>query len=172
MGKYTSSQGNSPFQQILRAATTYADGFVGVVQKYLPANGSISEQFDRNNGQPLSAYDLTWSFASFVTMAERRAGQYPVSWNSNKAAAAPTTCAGTSTKGVYAPATAAGAPPSNISCTVNVLFRVNARYFLASSNPCSLPVSNLLIAPTLANRSSSAATRPTSVPGTQPTPTL
>ena len=90
----------------------------------LPSNGSISEQFSRNTSAPLSAYDLTWSFASFVTMAQRRSGEYPASWGSSSAAPAPATCAGTSEKGTYAPAVAAGAP--NVSCTVTDTFAVNA----------------------------------------------
>ena len=57
---YRAGDSNSPFFQIMRAVTAYADGFVGTVEKYIPANGSMSEQFDRNTGMPLSAYDLTW----------------------------------------------------------------------------------------------------------------
>ncbi|KAJ7583395.1 glucoamylase [Mycena floridula] len=37
---------------------------------YTPSNGSLSEQYDKNSGTPLSAVDLTWSFASFITMIE------------------------------------------------------------------------------------------------------
>ena len=106
---------------------TYADSFVSIVQSALPSNGSISEQFSRNISSPptpISAYDLTWSFASFITMAQRRSGQYPVSWGSSSASPAPATCAGTSEQGTYAPALAAGAP--NVSCTATALFAVNA----------------------------------------------
>lgn len=127
--QYNSGNDNSPFEQIMRAVTAYADGFVDIVEQYLPSNGSLSEQFDRNTGTPLSAYDLTWSFASFVTMAQRRSGQYPKSWGSRQAAAPPATCEGTSVPGVYVPATSAGAPTLNVSCTVEVLFKVNASTF-------------------------------------------
>ena len=58
----------------MNAVTAYADSFVEIAQKYTPADGSLAEQFDRNTGAPLSAEDLTWSYAAFVTMAERRAG--------------------------------------------------------------------------------------------------
>ena len=105
--------------------SAYADGFVSIVEDRLPQNGSISEQFSRENGTALSAYDLTWSFASFVTMAQRRSGTYPASWGSSNAAPAPSTCAGTSAPGTYAAATSAGAPNGTL-CTVSVLFQVNA----------------------------------------------
>ncbi|RDW69741.1 putative glucoamylase P [Coleophoma cylindrospora] len=124
--QYNSSNANLPFAKITDAVTAYADSFVAVAEKYTPANGSLAEQLDRATGTPLSAIDLTWSYASFVTMAQRRAAQYPASWGSRNAAPVPATCAGTSTPGVYAPATAAGAPNVTTSCTVPVLFEVNA----------------------------------------------
>ncbi|CAK7207220.1 hypothetical protein SEUCBS139899_010029 [Sporothrix eucalyptigena] len=114
------------FQTIVDAATTYADSFVAVAQKYTPSNGSLSEQFNKATGEPLSAYDLTWSFASFVTMARRRAGDYPkYSWTSG-VGNVPATCVASSTDGVYAAATAAGAPNVTATCTSGVLFVVNA----------------------------------------------
>jgi glucoamylase len=108
------------------AVTAYADRFVAIVEKYTPADGSLSEQFNCDTGKPLSAIDLTWSFASFVAMAQRRSGQYPASWDTRDVTTPPAVCAGTSTSGVYASATAAGAPNSTASCVVNVLFEVNA----------------------------------------------
>ena len=113
--------------------TTYADGFVSLVQGYLPANNSISEQYSRENGTALSAFDLTWSFASFVTMSQRRAGYYPASWNTSAAAPAPSICQATSAQGTYAPAIAAGAPNGTQSCTVDVLFRVNASTYFGEN---------------------------------------
>lgn len=124
--KYNSGNANSPFAQIMDAVTAYADSFVAIAEKYTPTNGSLSEQFNRDTGVPLSAYDLTWSYAAFVTMAQRRAGQYPTSWGTRNIVAAPATCSATSTQGVYAPATAAGAPSVNSTCQVNVVFEVNA----------------------------------------------
>lgn len=115
------------------AVTAYADSFVAVAEKYTPSDGSLSEQFNRDTGVPLSAVDLTWSYASFVTMAQRRAGQYPESWDTRDITPPPATCAGTSTPGVYAPATAAGAPNQTVSCTVNVLFEVNATTYFGEN---------------------------------------
>ncbi|KUJ06868.1 1, 4-alpha-D-glucan glucohydrolase [Mollisia scopiformis] len=124
--QYNSGNANSPFAQIMDAVTAYADSFVAVAEKYIPSNGSLAEQFNRTTGVPLSANDLTWSYAAFVTMAQRRAGQYPASWGSRNAIAPPATCAGTSTTGVYVPAIAAGAPNVTSTCQVNVIFDVNA----------------------------------------------
>lgn len=118
--------GTSDFNKIISAVQTYADGFVSIVQQYTPSNGSLSEQFDQNTGAPLSAYDLTWSYASFVTMSQRRAGQYPISWLSRTGAPAPSKCEATSANGTYVPATAAGAPPVSTQCESNVVFNVNA----------------------------------------------
>ncbi|KAI1434612.1 family 15 glycosyl hydrolase [Xylaria sp. CBS 124048] len=124
---YTSS--DSEFASILTAVTDYADSFIAVVQKYTPADGSLSEQFAKASPfAPLSATDLTWSYAAFVSMAERRAGQYPPSWVPSSAVAVPSQCTPSSTRGVYAPATTAGT-----SCTVNVRFQVNATTYFGEN---------------------------------------
>jgi glucoamylase len=108
--------------------TNYADSFVEVVEKYAPANGSLAEQFSKASPfKPTSARDLTWSYAAFVSMAERRSGQYPPSWIPAKGSVSvPQQCASSSRKGVYLPATAAGAPNVTATCTSNVRFEVNA----------------------------------------------
>ncbi|KAK6586759.1 hypothetical protein PZA11_000049 [Diplocarpon coronariae] len=161
--QYNSSNDSSPFTKIMDAVTAYADSFVAVAQKYTPADGALAEQFNRDTGAPLSATDLTWSYAAFVTMAERRAGQYvdlslfapgswpsfpilhlweahtnilpryPPTWNTRRATPAPATCAGTSTPGVYAPATAAGAPNVTTSCQINIVFNVNASTYFGEN---------------------------------------
>lgn len=124
-GVYKKCSTRSPFAQIVRAATAYADSFVSVSQKYTPESGSLSEQFLKSDGTPTSARDLTWSYAAFVTMAERRAGQYPPSWVPSTVDL-PATCSSTSAKGTYAPALSAGAPNITLTCTSTVLFQVNA----------------------------------------------
>ncbi|KAH7411414.1 1, 4-alpha-D-glucan glucohydrolase [Cadophora sp. MPI-SDFR-AT-0126] len=131
--QYNSGNSNSPFAQIMNAVTAYADSFVEIAQKYTPADGSLAEQFDRNTGVPLSAEDLTWSYAAFITMAERRAGQYPPSWNTRRIVPSPATCSGTSTPGSYVPATAAGAPNVTTSCQINIVFNVNASTYFGEN---------------------------------------
>ncbi|KIV78813.1 hypothetical protein PV11_06422 [Exophiala sideris] len=123
VGPYTSES----MTAILSNVTTYADGFVSAVQAHLPTNGSISEQFDHNTGISTSASKLTWSFASFVTMARRRAGQIPPSWGASSQQGTTNLtaeqCQSSSYDGTgqYTPAVAAGAP-----CLSEVLFTVNA----------------------------------------------
>lgn len=111
---------------ITDAVTAYADSYAAIVEKYTPSNGSLAEQFDRDAGVALSAIDLTWSYAGFVTMSQRRAGQFPASWGSRNAAPPSSSCTGGSTAGLYVPATAAGAPNVTETCQVNVVFNVNA----------------------------------------------
>lgn len=123
---YKSGSPNSSFAQITSAVTAYADSFVTLAEKYIPANGSLAEQFNRDTGVPLSAVDLTWSYAAFVTMAQRKAGLFPASWGSRNAAPPPSVCSGASANGTYAAATAAGAPNVTSSCQINVVFDVNA----------------------------------------------
>ncbi|KAH7626280.1 Six-hairpin glycosidase-like protein [Sordaria sp. MPI-SDFR-AT-0083] len=121
----------SPFSAILNAVTAYADSFVSVVQKYTPPSGSLAEQFLKTApGTPISADNLTWSFASFLSMTHRRNKQFPPSWvptsSSSLLLKPPSQCAGTSYKGTYAPATSAGAPQLNVTCQSTILFQVNA----------------------------------------------
>ncbi|KAB8298302.1 hypothetical protein EYC80_002031 [Monilinia laxa] len=120
------------FKKILDTVTTYADSFVSIAQKYTPSSGSLAEQFDRKTGKPISANDLTWSYAAFVTMAQRRSGQYPPSWGSS-ASLAPPNCGPTSYDGSYAPAIAAGAPNITAPCQQYVQFNVNATTYFGES---------------------------------------
>ncbi|KAG9230132.1 1, 4-alpha-D-glucan glucohydrolase [Amylocarpus encephaloides] len=131
--QYNSGNYNSPFEKMMRAVLAYADSFVAVAQKYTLEDGALAEQYNRDTGVPLSARDLTWSYAAFVTMANARNGQYPPTWNTRQAAAPPATCASTSTPGVYAPATAAGAPNITTTCQVNVVFNVNATTYFGEN---------------------------------------
>jgi glucoamylase len=44
------------------------------VRAYTPADGELSEQFDRTTGEQTSAKQLAWSYAAFIsTIAARRA---------------------------------------------------------------------------------------------------
>jgi len=124
---------DSTFQQLMQNITAYADSFVAIVQRYTPANGTLFEQFDRSAGAPLSAIDLTWSYASFVSMSSRRAGVYPPSWGASKVSPPPSTCAGTSAVGTYVPAVAAGAPNITFVCTSSVRFDVNASTYFGEN---------------------------------------
>lgn len=108
-GTFPSSSGD--YTTIIDAVQTYADGFVSVVEKYVTNNGSMAEQFDRNDGRPHSARDLTWSYAAFLTAAARRKGTVPASWvgESNKV---PGSCSGQAVIGNYQTATETNFPAS------------------------------------------------------------
>jgi glucoamylase len=49
------------------------DAFMARVRALTPEDGSLSEQVDRTTGAPISARDLTWSYAAFVSTARLRA---------------------------------------------------------------------------------------------------
>ncbi|KAM0226948.1 hypothetical protein ACHAPO_011936 [Fusarium lateritium] len=108
-GTYTSD--SATFKTITDAVSKYADGYVSIVQKYVGDNGALAEQFDKNNGRPLSATDLTWSYAAFLSAADRRAGIVPPSWASS-AAVVPQQCGTQTVAGSYSLATATSFPPS------------------------------------------------------------
>lgn len=91
----TYAKGSSTYTSILSAVRTYADGYIAVVQKYTPSNGGLAEQFDKSSGAPLSAADLTWSYAAFLTAADRRAGTVGPTWGEPSNNTPPTSCTGT-----------------------------------------------------------------------------
>jgi glucoamylase len=80
-GTYAS---NSPtFTSLVSAISSYADGFVAIVAKNTPSNGGLAEQYSRSNGTPLSAVDLTWSYASALTAFQARTGKVSGAWGAN-----------------------------------------------------------------------------------------
>lgn len=103
------------YKSLTSAIRAYADGFVGLVEKYTPSNGSLAEQYNRNTSVPLSANDLTWSFASFLTSIQRRASTVPASWGETSANKVPSKCAASPVTGTYKAATATF-PTSTAGC--------------------------------------------------------
>ncbi|KAM0338256.1 hypothetical protein ACHAPU_011381 [Fusarium lateritium] len=108
-GTYASD--SATFKSITDAVSKYADGYLSIVAKYIGTNGALAEQFDKNDGHPLSATDLTWSYAAFLSAADRRAGIVSSSWASG-AAAVPQQCGTNTVAGSYSLATATSFPPS------------------------------------------------------------
>ncbi|KAF8843358.1 hypothetical protein BDN67DRAFT_1008994 [Paxillus ammoniavirescens] len=78
IGTYTSS--SSAYTSLISTIESFADGFVATAAKYTPSGGGLAEQYSRSNGEPLSAVDLTWSYASALTVFAARAGQTSASW--------------------------------------------------------------------------------------------
>ncbi|KAI9573669.1 glycoside hydrolase family 15 protein [Boletus coccyginus] len=77
-GTYTAS--SSTFTSLTNAIRNLADGFIAIAAQYTPSGGALSEQYSRNNGAPLSAIDLTWSYAAALTVFAARAGKTSASW--------------------------------------------------------------------------------------------
>jgi glucoamylase len=141
VGNYASS--SATFSSIVNAVSAYADGYMAnavrlclpggekhtdaVQQKYTPQNGALAEQYSRSNGSPLSAVDLTWSYAAFLTAANARRAAMPASWGASAVrviveigepytdllqAALPNSCSGSSATGPCATATSTFSRPT------------------------------------------------------------
>lgn len=110
VGTYAS--GSTTYTALVSAVTAYAEGYLNVVATRAASNGSLSEQFDKSTGTPLSAYDLTWSYAAFLSAAARRAGVVPPSWVGASGTTLPSTCAATAVSGSYTTATNTAFPAS------------------------------------------------------------
>lgn len=98
-GTYAST--SSEYTTLTKAIRTYADGFLSIVSTHAETNGSLAEQFSRNDGLQLSAYDLTWSYAALLTAAARRSGIVPASWGAANNSAVPDSCSPDSAAGTY-----------------------------------------------------------------------
>ncbi|KAI0407103.1 family 15 glycosyl hydrolase [Xylaria palmicola] len=119
VGTFASS--SATYTTVYNAVFLYADGFVDKVSQYAASNGSLAEQYDRNTGAPLSARDLTWSYASFLTAVARRAGVVPAGWAGTNLAATsvPGTCSVTSKVGTYSTVTVTAFPTSQTPITTS-----------------------------------------------------
>ncbi|KAI0131275.1 carbohydrate-binding module family 20 protein [Daldinia grandis] len=115
----TYKTGTDTYTAIYNAVFLYADGFFNVVSQYAQSNGALAEQYDRDSGTPLSARDLTWSYASFLTAAARRAGVIPPSWAGagSSATSVPGVCKATSQGGSYSTASVSSFPANQTPIT-------------------------------------------------------
>ncbi|TIA56047.1 extracellular glucoamylase protein [Aureobasidium pullulans] len=102
VGTYASS--TTTFTSIVNAVQTYADSYMSIAQKYTPQSGALAEQYNRADGTPLSAADLTWSYAAFLTAYNARANVIPASWGA-ASAKLPSSCSSGSASGPCAAAT-------------------------------------------------------------------
>jgi len=106
----TYASGSSTFTSLTAAIKVYADGFMSIVQKYTPADGALAEQYSKTDGSPLSAADLTWSYAAFLTANARRSGKAPSSWLVDGANDLPSECRPSSVTGTYSSVTVTSFP--------------------------------------------------------------
>ncbi|KAI0069719.1 glucoamylase [Panus rudis PR-1116 ss-1] len=107
----TYAKGSSTYSTLTTAIKNFADGFVAVNAKYTPSGGGLAEQFSRSNGLPVSAVDLTWSYASALTAFGARNGVTPASWGA---------------AGLTVPASCQRGPGGGNGNTVAVTFNVQA----------------------------------------------
>ncbi|KAI5286539.1 hypothetical protein KEM54_006695 [Ascosphaera aggregata] len=100
--KGTYQIGSEQFAAVVQAVRSFADGFLDVTRKHTPESFSLAEQFSKDDGHPLSAQDLTWSYTGFVSAVNRRNEKVPGSWGESSANNVPDTCKATAAIGIYA----------------------------------------------------------------------
>jgi glucoamylase len=101
----TYSSNSVQYSKLTRAIKAFADGFVVVAADYTPSDGGLAEQYDKSTGRPLSAVDLTWSYASVLTANDSYAGVKPASWGA---------------KGLVVPSVCVPNPGPQVNVTFNV----------------------------------------------------
>ncbi|KAI0771239.1 glucoamylase [Trametes elegans] len=87
----TYAAGSDTYTTLTSAIKNFADGFLAVNAKFTPSDGALAEQFARSGGAPVSAADLTWSYAATLTAFAARAGKTPVGWGAS-GLTVPSTC--------------------------------------------------------------------------------
>ncbi|KAI8336143.1 glucoamylase [Chlamydoabsidia padenii] len=70
----TYTAGTAAFNNLVNKVANAADQFLSTVHYHQNNNGSLSEQYNRDNGYMQGAYDLTWSHASAITALKAKAG--------------------------------------------------------------------------------------------------
>lgn len=70
----TYKSGSDEFDSIIKAVTAEADSYFARVQHHT-SDGSLSEEFNRDSGEPAGAKDLTWSYAAFITASAAHSGK-------------------------------------------------------------------------------------------------
>ncbi|KZT19533.1 carbohydrate-binding module family 20 protein [Neolentinus lepideus HHB14362 ss-1] len=93
VGTYSST--SSTYSTLISAVQSFADGFVAINAKYTPSDGSLAEQYSKSDGSPVSAVDLTWSYASALTAFEARNNTQFAGWGAT-GLTVPSTCSGNS----------------------------------------------------------------------------
>lgn len=63
------------YKTIIQGMRQHGDSFLSVIRQFAATNGSLSEQFNRNDGVPQGARDLTWSYGAFISAAQARKGK-------------------------------------------------------------------------------------------------
>lgn len=72
----TYSSSSKEFGQVVTSLEGWADAFIRRIKFHTPADGSLSEQYDRDSGMERGCVDLTWSYASLLRAGFARAALY------------------------------------------------------------------------------------------------
>lgn len=143
---------SAAYIDIVAAVKTYADGYVSIVETYAMSNGSLSEQYDKSAGTPLSARDLTWSYAALLTANLRRNAVVPQPWGETAASSVPSVCYATSASGSYSTAAVQSWPSTLTSGTGS-----------PTTSPTTTPSGTGTGKPTTTTTTTAACTTPTAV---------
>ncbi|KAL9931498.1 hypothetical protein V8E36_009663 [Tilletia maclaganii] len=73
VGSYAAS--TPTYKGLMGGMRTMADGFMELVNTHSYANGSLSEQYSRDDGSAVGARDLTWSYAAWLSSDASRRGK-------------------------------------------------------------------------------------------------
>ncbi|KIM30103.1 carbohydrate-binding module family 20 protein [Serendipita vermifera MAFF 305830] len=111
--------GSTAYTTMKTAILNWADAFALVAAKYTPSTGALSEQYSKSDGTPLSASDLTWSYAAVLTMFDARDGVTAESWGA-ASLTLPSTCSTGSSGG------GGGDTGGGTGSTSTVTFKVTA----------------------------------------------
>lgn len=69
----TYAAGSTQFNNMIASLQGWGDAYMRTIKTYVPANGHLTEEIDRESGESVGAIDLTWSYASVLTAAFARA---------------------------------------------------------------------------------------------------
>lgn len=61
-------------EELSTALRAKGDGFLATMMEYVAEDGMMAEQFSKDDGRPISAVDLTWSYSAFLSAALARGG--------------------------------------------------------------------------------------------------
>lgn len=112
-------------------------------QQFTPADGALAEQYSRNDGMQISARDLTWSYAAFLTAYSARKGVVPASWGASFVSAQgalDTTRADNALKSELSPVCSASSAQGPCSAATNTVWPSST-----SKPPCTTPAFTTLM---------------------------
>lgn len=124
-------------------------------------NGSLSEQFDKSDGDELSARDLTWSYAALLTANMRRNSVVPAAWGETSASSVPATCVATSATGLYSTATDTAWPTTLTSGSSETTTTTTTKTSSSSSSTTTAATTTTTITST--STTTTSCTTPTTV---------